>query len=309
MYRFIVKRCLMLIPVMIGVTFVIYFILAMTPGDPALLVAGTDATAQQVAKVREQLGLNDPLITRFFRYVASMLRGDLGTSYYSSDKVFDLYMKRFPATLVLAFSSIFVATAISIPIGILSAVKHGTLVDNAGMTLALIGVSMPSFWLGLLLIIVFSLKLGWFPSGGFNGLKTVVLPAITCGTFSAALLTRTTRSTMLEALSGDYIRTALAKGVSEKRAVWDHALRNALIPIITVFGLQFGQVMSGAILAETVFSWPGAARLVVDSINRRDLPMVMGAVILTTLFVSVINMVVDIVYAYVDPRIKAQYLK
>lgn len=309
MRRFIIMRSLMLIPVMLGVAFVIYFILALTPGDPALLVAGTDATAEQVANVRLQLGLDDPLPKRFIIYVGNMVRGDLGTSYYSTDKVWDVYMSCFPATLALALSAMFVATLISIPIGIISAVKQNSIIDNLGMTLALIGVSMPSFWLGLLLIIAFSLKLGWFPSGGFNGLNSIVLPAITLGTASAALLTRTTRSSMLEALSQDYMRTARAKGVSEKRAIWEHALQNAMIPILTVFGLQFIAIMGGAILTETVFSWPGAGRLIVDSINRRDLPVIMGSVILTTLFVSIINLVVDVVYAYVDPRIKAQYVK
>jgi peptide/nickel transport system permease protein len=310
MYRYIIKRILMLIPVLLGVSFVIFFILELTPGDPAELVAGVDATKEQIEMMREQLGLNDPALVRYFKYIGNMLRGNLGTSYYSSDKVFDLFMYRFPATLTLSLSAVFFATLIAIPIGIVSAVRQNSLLDNAGMVLALIGVSMPSFWLGLLLILAFSLKLGWFPSGGFTDWKSVILPAITLGSAaSMASLTRTTRSSMLEAMAQDYMRTARAEGFSERIVVWSHALSNALIPILTAFGLQFGAVMSGAILTETVFSWPGVGRLIVDCVNRRDIPMVMGTVIMTTMFISVVNLIVDIVYAYVDPRIKAQYTK
>lgn len=310
MYRYILKRILQLIPVLLGVTFVVFFILELTPGDPAELVAGVDATTEQIEIVREKLQLNDPLISRYFRYVFNLFRGDLGVSYYSTDTVFDLFMARFPATLTLSVAAIFFATVVAIPVGIISAIKQNSVFDNAGMVLALIGVSMPSFWLGLLLILLFSVELRWFPSGGFTGFKSLVLPAITLGSAaSMAGMTRTTRSAMLEAMSEDYMRTARAEGFSERIVIWRHALRNALIPILTSFGLQFSAVMSGAILTETVFSWPGIGRLIVDSVNRRDTPMILGTIILTTMFISVVTLVIDIIYAYVDPRIKAQYTK
>lgn len=310
MYRYILKRLVQLIPVMLGVTFLVFFILELTPGDPAELVAGVTATPEQIEATRVRLGLDQPLLTRYVKYVVNMFRGDLGTSYYSTDAVFDLFMKYFPATLALSIASLFFATIIAIPIGIVSAVKQGSLFDNIGMGLALIGVSMPSFWLGLLLILYFSLNLGWFSSGGFNSLKDIVLPAITLGCAAPmAGLVRATRSAMLDAMAEDYMRTARAEGFSERVVIWRHALRNALMPILTSWGMQFSAVMSGAILTETVFSWPGIGRLVVDAVNRRDTPLILGTITMITLFISVVNLVIDVVYAYADPRIKGQYTK
>lgn len=310
MYRYILKRLVQLIPVMLGVTFLVFFILELTPGDPAELVAGVTATPEQIEATRVRLGLDQPLLTRYVKYVVNMFRGDLGTSYYSTDAVFDLFMKYFPATLALSIASLLFATIIAIPIGIVSAVKQGSLFDNIGMGLALIGVSMPSFWLGLLLILYFSLNLGWFSSGGFNSLKDIVLPAITLGCAAPmAGLVRATRSAMLDAMAEDYMRTARAEGFSERVVIWRHALRNALMPILTSWGMQFSAVMSGAILTETVFSWPGIGRLVVDAVNRRDTPLILGTITMITLFISVVNLVIDVVYAYADPRIKGQYTK
>lgn len=310
MYRYILKRLVQLIPVMLGVTFLVFFILELTPGDPAELVAGVTATPEQIEATRVRLGLDQPLLTRYVKYIVNMFRGDLGTSYYSTDAVFDLFMKYFPATLVLSIASLLFATIIAIPIGIVSAVKQGSLFDNIGMGLALIGVSMPSFWLGLLLILYFSLHLGWFSSGGFNSLKDIVLPAITLGCAAPmAGLVRATRSAMLDAMAEDYMRTARAEGFSERVVIWRHALRNALMPILTSWGMQFSAVMSGAILTETVFSWPGIGRLVVDAVNRRDTPLILGTITMITLFISVVNLVIDVVYAYADPRIKGQYTK
>lgn len=310
MYRYILKRLVQLIPVMLGVTFLVFFILELTPGDPAELVAGVTATPEQIEATRVRLGLDQPMLTRYVKYIANMFRGDLGTSYYSTDSVFDLFMKYFPATLALSIASLLFATIIAIPIGIVSAVKQGSLFDNIGMGLALIGVSMPSFWLGLLLILYFSLNLKWFNSGGFNSLKDIVLPAITLGCAAPmAGLVRATRSAMLDAMAQDYMRTARAEGFSERVVIWRHALRNALMPILTSWGMQFSAVMSGAILTETVFSWPGIGRLVVDAVNRRDTPLILGTITMITLFISVVNLVIDVVYAYADPRIKGQYTK
>ncbi len=309
MYRYIIKRLIMLIPVLLGVAFVIFAIMNVAEGDPVYQVAGPDATEEQLEALREEMGLNGSLLQRYFRYIANLLRGDLGTSYISKMDVMKLYFQRLPNTLRLASIAMIVAVLISVPLGIVAAVNQNSWKDTIAMVLALLGLSMPNFWLGLLLIILFSLKLGWFPSGGSEGIISVVLPAVTVGVGLAALLTRTTRSSMLDVLRQDYLRTARAKGVSENKVVMHHALRNALIPIITIFGVQFSNVLGGSVLAETVFAWPGVGRLVVDAIDQRDIPTVTGALVMTTMLVTVVNLLVDIIYAYVDPRIKAQYTK
>ena len=309
MHRYIIKRLLMLIPVLLGVAFIIFAIMNVAEGDPVYQVAGPDATEEQLEALREEMGLNGSLIERYFRYILNLLRGDLGTSYVSKMDVMKLYLQRLPNTLKLASLAMFVAVIISVPLGIVAAVTQNSWKDTLAMILALLGLSMPNFWLGLLLMLLFSLKLGWFPSGGAEGFRSVVLPAVTVGVGLAALLTRTTRSSMLDVLRQDYLRTARAKGVSERKVVYHHALRNALIPIITIFGVQFSNVLGGSVLAETVFAWPGVGRLVVDAIDQRDIPTVTGALIMTTMLVTIVNLLVDIVYAYVDPRIKAQYTK
>ena len=309
MHRYIIKRLLMLIPVLLGVAFIIFAIMNVAEGDPVYQVAGPDATEEQLEALREEMGLNGSLIERYFRYILNLLRGDLGTSYVSKMDVMKLYLQRLPNTLKLASLAMFVAVIISVPLGIVAAVNQNSWKDTLAMILALLGLSMPNFWLGLLLMLLFSLKLGWFPSGGAEGFRSVVLPAVTVGVGLAALHTRTTRSSMLDVLRQDYLRTARAKGVSERKVVYHHALRNALIPIITIFGVQFSNVLGGSVLAETVFAWPGVGRLVVDAIDQRDIPTVTGALIMTTMLVTIVNLLVDIVYAYVDPRIKAQYTK
>ncbi len=309
MHRYIIKRLIMLIPVLLGVAFIIFAIMNVAEGDPVYQVAGPDATEEQLEALREEMGLNGSLVERYFRYIGNLLRGNLGTSYISKMDVMQLYFQRLPNTLRLATIAMVVAVLVSVPLGIVAAVNQNSWKDTIAMVLALLGLSMPNFWLGLLLIILFSLKLGWFPSGGAEGVISVILPAVTVGVGLAALLTRTTRSSMLDVLRQDYLRTARAKGVSENKVVMHHALRNALIPIITIFGVQFSNVLGGSVLAETVFAWPGVGRLVVDAIDQRDIPTVTGALVMTTMLVTVVNLLVDIVYAYVDPRIKAQYTK
>lgn len=299
----------MLIPVLLGVAFIIFAIMDVAEGDPVYQIAGPDATEEQLEALREEMGLNGSLVQRYFRYIFKLIRGDLGTSYVSKMDVMQLYLQRLPNTLKLASLAMVVAVLVSVPLGIVAAVNQNSIKDTISMVLALLGLSMPNFWLGLLLMLLFSLKLGWFPSGGAEGFRSVVLPAVTVGVGLAALLTRTTRSSMLDVLRQDYLRTARAKGVSEKNVVFRHALRNALIPIITIFGVQFSNVLGGSVLAETVFAWPGVGRLVVDAIDQRDIPTVTGALIMTTMLVTLVNLMVDIVYAYVDPRIKAQYTK
>ncbi|MBU0926153.1 MAG: ABC transporter permease [Spirochaetes bacterium] len=309
MHRYIINRLLMLIPVLLGVVFIVFFIMDLAPGDPVYQVAGEQATQQELQELRVKMGLDGNIFTRYIRYIGNMLRGDLGVSYISKRSVMRTYMERLPNTLVLASVTMLVAILISIPLGIIAAIHQNSMKDTVSMILSLLGLSMPNFWLGLLLIMLFSLKLKWVPSGGIDGVKSIILPALTVGMGLAALMTRTTRSSMLDVIRQDYLRTARSKGVTEKKVINKHALKNALIPIITVFGIQFSNVLGGSVLAETVFSWPGVGRLVVDAINQRDIPMVTGALVMTTMLVSVVNLLVDIVYAYVDPRIKAQYTK
>lgn len=300
----------MLIPVLLCVSFLIFFIMDLAPGDPALMIAGDGADPAVVEQIREDYGFNDPLLVRYFNYMKGLIKGDLGVSYISNKNVWDTYIQRFPATAKLAVAAIVCAIVISIVLGIYSAIHQNTWKDNVSVVAALLGLSMPQFWLGLLLIIAFSLQLKWFPSGGdYGNLQSIILPAITIGTNNAALMTRTTRSSMLDVLRQDYLCTARAKGVKEKKVILKHALKNALIPIITVGGLQFAYILGGAVLVESVFAWPGIGRLIVDSINHRDIPMVTGCVIITTMLVCIVQLIVDVIYAYVDPRIKAQYTK
>lgn len=299
----------MLIPVIFITSFVVFFIINMAPGDAVVQLTGGDATPEEVAAVRAQLGLDQPIMIRYLKYLGGLLHGDLGTSFITGRSVYESYMEKLPATLRLALASIFVSIIISIPLGVSSAVHHGSIRDNIGMVAALLGLSMPNFWLGLLLIIVFSLKLGWFPSGGSEGFTAIILPAITVGTGLTAMLTRTTRSSMLDVIRQDYLRTARAKGVPENVVIRKHALKNALIPVITVIGTQLGTCLGGAILTETVFAWPGVGRLILDAVNSRDIPMVTGCIIMKTITISIILLIVDLLYAVVDPRIRAQYSK
>lgn len=314
MWKYIVKRLLLMIPILLGVTFIVFFIMNLTPGDPAAIILGDQASAEALAAMRLELGLDEPLLVRYFKYIWDMLHGDLGLSYKNQLSVWAQVIDKFPNTAILAVAGIFVALIIGIPVGIISAKKQYTALDNTSMVLSLIGVSMPNFWLGLLLSLLFALKLGWLPSqgmgSGFVGLlRSIVLPAITLGTGSAATVVRMTRSSMLEVIRQDYISTARAKGISERQVTFRHMLKNAMIPIVTAVGLQFGSLLGGAMLTETVFSWPGLGRLMVESINSKDIPMVMGATIFLAIMFSIVNLIVDLVYAFIDPRIKSQYKK
>lgn len=310
MHRYVFKRLLMLIPVLLSVAFIIFAIMNVAEGDPVYTVVSADATEAEIAAVREELGLSGTLFERYFRYVKGMVKGDLGRSYVSKLDVMDTYLARLPNTLKLAAVTMVIALGISIPLGIVAAINQNSFKDTISMILAMLGLSMPNFWLGLLLIIVFALKLGWFPSGGNeHGIRSIILPAFTIGAGLAAFMTRSTRSSMLDVIRQDYLLMARAKGVPERKVIRKHALRNALIPIITVFGVQFSNVLGGSVLAETVFAWPGVGRLVVDAIDQRDIPTVMGALVMTTMLVTIVNLIIDIIYAYVDPRIKAQYRK
>lgn len=309
MHKYVIRRILLLIPVIIGVTFLVFTIMYFTPGDPAQIILGENAPQESVDKLREEMGLNDPFIVQYFRYITNAIKGDFGRSYSTGRAVFDEVLSRFPATMKLTIAGMIIAVAIGIPVGIISATKQYSALDSITMVLALLGVSMPNFWLGLMLILLFSVRLGWLPSGGDMGFSSLVLPAITLGTGVAAIITRMTRSSMLEVIRQDYIRTARAKGVRENKVINRHALGNALIPIVTVIGLQFGGLLGGAVLTETVFSWPGVGRLMVDAIKQKDTPTVLASVIFLSVTFSIVNLLVDILYAFLDPRIKSQYSK
>ncbi|MGB6127553.1 MAG: nickel ABC transporter permease [Psychrilyobacter sp.] len=307
MHKYIFKRILLLIPVLLGVSFLVFSIMSFTPGDPAQLILGESAPKVQVLALREKMGLNDPFLMQYGRFVLNAVQGDFGRSYTSGREVFGEIFQRFPNTLILAIIGVIIAILIGIPVGIISATKQYSIMDSTSMIAALLGVAMPNFWLGLMLILFFSVGLGWLPSGGFGGWKSLILPSITLGTGAAAIITRMTRSSMLEVIRQDYIRTARAKGVSEKKVINKHALKNALIPVITVVGLQFGYLLGGAVLTETVYSWPGVGRMMVEAIRSKDTPVVLAAVLFLATTFSIVNLFVDILYGFVDPRVKSQY--
>lgn len=309
MSRYIIKRLFSLVPVIIGVTFIVFIILSLSPGDPAQIMLGTEASPEALVELREELGLNDNVIVQYLRYMGNVIRGDLGMSYKTQAPVAIEVFSRFPNTIKLAILSIAFAALIAIPLGIVSAIKQNSIIDNVSMVVSLFGLSMPMFWLGLMLILLFSIKLGWLPSGGNrDGLFSLILPCITLGFVAMANIARTTRSSMLEVIRQDYIRTAKAKGVSKHDVIYKHALRNSLIPTVTIIGLQIGILMGGAVLAETVFAWPGIGRLMVESIKAKDTPTVLGCIIVFTVSLSIVNLIVDVLYAFIDPRIKAQYM-
>lgn len=297
----------MLIPVMLGVSCIVFTIMYFTPGDPAKIILGERAPAAEVAALRTQMGLDAPFLVQFFNFIKNAVQGDFGRSLVTKRPVAEELFARFPATIQLAGSAVLIAVAIGIPVGIISAIKQYSVFDGVAMTLALVGVSMPNFWQGLMMIILFSVYLRWLPSSGYGTFRHLLMPAITLGTSSAALITRMTRSSMLEVVRQDYIRTARAKGLDESVVINRHALKNALIPVVTVIGLQFGYLLGGAVLTETVFSWPGVGRMMVDAIRQKDFPVVQAGVLLLALSFSLVNLLVDILYAYIDPRIKAQY--
>ncbi len=308
MHKYILNRILMMLPVLLGVSLVVFSMMYFTPGDPARLILGETASETEVRELREEMGLNDPFLLQYGRYLKkAVFEGDLGTSYVTGRPVITEIVARFPTTMLLAVLSVCISVMIGIPTGIISATRQYSIFDNLAMILALVGVSMPNFWQGLVLIIVFSLHLGWLPASGFYGPAYWILPALTIGTSTAATITRMTRSSMLEVIRQDYIRTARAKGQTELVVILKHALKNALIPIITVIGLQLGRGLGGAILTESIFSIPGLGKLMVDSIKARNYPVVQGGVLFIAVMFSFINLLVDVLYAYADPRIKSQY--
>ncbi|MCS7173241.1 MAG: ABC transporter permease [Armatimonadetes bacterium] len=304
MWPYVLKRLLLAFPVLLGVSVVVFATLRLIPGDPAQIMAGQAATQEVVEEIRRSLGLDQPLPVQYLYFLRNILRGDLGRSLFSGAPVVEELGQRFPRTVRLAMASMALAALIGIPAGIVAATRRLSWVDTLVMVLALAGVSMPVFWLGLNLILVFSVRLGWLPAFGHETWRHLVLPSLTLGTASAAVIARMTRSSMLEVLGQDYIRTARAKGLLERAVVYRHALRNALIPVVTILGLQLGTLLSGAVLTETVFAWPGIGRLLVEAVLARDYPVVQGTVLLIATTFVVLNLLVDILYALLDPRIR-----
>ncbi len=325
MSKYIIRRLLNLIPVLIGVSLIVFLMVHISPGDPVRIMLGEDATPEEVERLREVYGLDQPLHRQYVRWAGNILQGDFGTSIRRGRPVAGLILGRLGATMELALISLFLATIISIPLGIIAAIKQNSWVDFLSMVIALLGVSMPPFWIGLMLLIYVALNVGFFPLFGrgaslvgavqylfaegsfamfYESIRYLILPAISLGTAGAAVLTRLTRSSMLDVLGEDYVRTARSKGVKERMVVFKHAFRNALLPVVTIWGLQLGFLMGGAVITETVFAWPGVGRLIVDAINQRDFPIVQAGTLMLAVVFSVVNLLVDLSYAYLDPRIR-----
>lgn len=306
MGSFLARRLLLAIPTLLGVLVVVFALLYVAPGDPVLQMVGERADSATIARLRRELHLNDPLPVQFAHYAAGVLHGDLGRSYITDRPIVRDIRERFPKTLELAAAAMTLAALVGITLGVLSAARPNGWIDRGSLALAYLGISFPVYWVGLILILVFAVFLRWLPPSGYGGLRFLALPALALGMRSIAFLARMTRSAMLEVMSGDFIRTARAKGLGEGAVLVRHALRNALIPVITVFGLDFGSYLTGSILTETVFGWPGIGRYVVDAIGRRDLPAIQGSVLFLSVVFVLVNLITDIVYAAADPRVRLE---
>lgn len=302
MTKYIIKRLLQTIFVLLGVSAVAFVIVRLS-GDPLSLFLSSGATAEQEEAMRTRLGLNDPLVVQYIRFLWQVLHGDFGDSLFYKQPAIELILNRLPATVQLTISGVLLATVVGIPLGVIAAVKKNTAVDNIVRVFAVLGQAIPSFWLGLMLILIFSVKLHLLPTSGRGSFEQLIMPSITVGLFSMASVLRLTRSTMIEALKTDYIRTAKAKGLRRGRIVMLHALKNSLLPVITTVGLEVGHLLGGTLLTETIFSWPGIGSLAVQAINNRDYPIVQAAVILTAFMFVLVNLAVDLLYAAIDPRI------
>ena len=312
MYRYVIKRLLLAIPVLIGATFLVFAIMDFAPGDPARIILGSGATEQALALKRAELGLDNPFLVRYADFLMGLLHGDLGISYRNGQPVTELIWGRLGNTLILAAAGMIFAVIVGIPVGIISAIKQYSALDKVTMFLTLFFMAVPTFWFALILVIIFSLNLGWFPASGmghgFGDLfVSLILPTITLGFGYAALIARTTRSSVLEVMRQDYIDTARSKGITERIVIWNHMMKNALIPIVTIIGLNFGTLLGGSVLTETIFSWPGVGRFVVESISNKDIPSVLGSIVMLAILFSLVNLIVDILYSFLDPRIKSQY--
>jgi len=311
MIKYIFKRILLMVPVLLGVSFIVFGIMSFTPGDPATAILGTSATKEQIEKLNDELGMNDPFLVRYVRYVKDAVSGDFGTSYRTKKPVFDEIFSRFGVTFQIGVLSICLAILIGVPIGIISAVKQYSWIDFGSTIVAMFFAAVPQFWLALMFIILFSLRLGWLPSTftGSVSLKHFIMPVATLALGTAAAIVRLTRSNMLETIRQDYVRTARAKGALERTVIYKHALRNALLPVITVIGINFGYLMGGTVLVESIFGIPGLGSLTITSIRSKDIPQTTACILFLAALNVVIMLLVDLLYAYVDPRVKARYAR
>ena len=309
MLKYILKRLLLLIPILLGVILLIMFIMSLTPGDPATLLLGVNATPEAVEALNEELGFNDPLLVQYVRYVWNALHGDFGTSWQTGEPVVNEILKRLPVTIELAICSVILTALIGIPLGVISAIKKYSATDMICTSVAMVFTSMPRFWLGMLLIMYFSVKLGWVPTKGVGTWKHFVLPVFTLAAPTAAKIMRLTRTTMLETIRSDYVRTARSKGANERLIITRHELKNALLPVITSLGIDFGQLLGGAILIETVFSMQGISTLMITAIRMQNTPVVTGSIVFFAAMVCITMLIVDLIYAAIDPRIRAKYFK
>jgi len=303
LFAFIVRRLVLSIPTLVGVMIVVFLLLYVAPGDPVQDMVGERADAETIARLRKELHLDEPILKQFTLYAGGVIRGDLGRSYITQRPIIRDIRERFPKTLLLAGSAMFLASVLGITIGVLSARNPGGWFDRLSLGFAYLGISFPVYWVGLILILIFAVTLKWLPPSGYGGIKYLILPALALGSRSIAFLARVTRSAMLDVLGGDFVRTARAKGLRERTVVIRHALRNALIPIVTVLGLDFGYYLTGSILTETIFSWPGIGRYVVNAIARRDLPAINGSVLFLSVVFVLVNLLTDLAYAKADPRV------
>ena len=304
MLTFVARRLVLTIPVLLGVATLVFALIHLIPGDPAQSMLGESASTSDIAALRQRLGLDRPLIVQYGGFLGGLMRGNLGTSLRTGEPVASQIADRIPATFELALAAMLVAIAVAIPLGVAAAVWRGTVADHAAMTLALAGVSIPNFWLGPLLALVFGVELGWLPVSGRGGLEHLILPAISLGGALAAIVARMTRATVIEELREQYVDAARARGASRAQAVLQHAFRNSLIPVVTIVGLQFGAVLTGAVITETIFSWPGIGRLLVQSIGFRDYPMVQGCILFIAVTYVGVNLAADLLYGVLDPRIR-----
>ncbi|GHV37333.1 peptide ABC transporter permease [Synergistales bacterium] len=309
MFKYIMKRLFLMIPVIVGISFILFLIMDLTPGDPARAILGDYATQEQIAALREEMGLNDNFFVRYFRYAVNAVQGDFGKSYRTSVPVVEEIYARFPATLQVAFQAIMLSILLGVPIGVVSAVRQYSAIDIVSIATALIFTSIPAFWFGLMLILLFSLKLGWLPAVGADSWKHFIMPSVTLAAAQLATTIRMTRSTMLEVIRQDYIRTAMAKGATRRCVIFKHALRNALLPVVTVLGIGFGNLLGGALIVESVFGISGLGTLMVNSVKSKDAPMLVASVMFAALVGSLVNLGVDVLYTYIDPRVKIQYLR
>lgn len=305
---YVFRRLIQGFLVLLGVSVVVFLMLHLAPGDPARLMLHDGASEEEIAHLRHLLGLDLPLHQQYFRFLFRALQGDLGNSLYYNQPAMGVVLEFFPATIGLASASLLITSLLitllfAVPLGIVSALKRDSIIDYAGMSFAVLGQALPPFWFGIMMILIFGVKLGWFPTSGYGSLRHAVLPALTLGAYLMALLTRMVRSGLLEVLGEDYIRTARAKGLPERVVIWKHALRNAAIPLVTVVGLQLGSLLAGSLVTETVFAWPGVGRLLVQSIGARDYPVIQAAVLVISTVFVLLNILIDVLYVAIDPRI------